>query len=63
VALILISVLTGVTLISIPEYPEAAMALDKNWWSSAWKTPSATNFFFLLIYLIYDLLLMLDFVI
>jgi len=30
VALILISVLTGVTLISIPAYPEAAMALDKN---------------------------------
>jgi len=31
------------------------MALERNWCNSAWKTPSATNFFFLLIYLIWAL--------
>jgi len=51
VALILISVLTVVVLISIPEYPAETKALYKNECNSAWKTPSATIFFFLFILL------------
>merc|ERR1719411_2610722 len=43
----IISVLVGVTRTSTPEYPSSASSLVRNSFSSALKTPSATNFLFL----------------
>merc|ERR1719422_1192785 len=40
----MISVLVGVTRTSTPEYPSSASSLVRNSFSSALKTPSATNF-------------------
>ena len=50
VALMMISVLKGVTLTSTPKYPSSTNSLINTSLSSARKTPSATNFRFLLIW-------------
>lgn len=44
VALMMISVLMGVTLTSTPEYPSSASSLVSTSFNSAKKTPSATNY-------------------